>query len=265
MFHNGLHYVSTYIDVIARYFPERITDIKSNQVEYLCEGLESMSSYNTYSVSAAIRAFESYSNVEKGGVYSAYEIFGKTEKAIPLEGSQILKGAFTKDAEKISFRTSEKMPIFFQTLQAGFETSIPEEDIKEGLEVSREFTNLDGKKIDTVKAGDDILVKVSFRSLKGSIPNIAMVDILSAGLEADIESIRSGKYNKGWSADYVDIREDRVVIYGTVTDKINTFTYKAKATNTGKFVVPPMFAESMYNKDIRALSPHAPLTIEARK
>ena len=265
MFHNGLHYVSTYIDVIARYFPERITDIKSNQVEYLCEGLESMSSYNTYSVSAAIRAFESYSNVEKGGIYSAYEIFGKTERELPLSGNQILKGDFTKDAEKISFRTSEKMPIFFQTLQAGFETSIPEKDIKEGLEVSREFTNLDGKKIDTVKAGDDILVKVSFRSLKGSIPNIAMVDMLSAGLEADIESIRSGKYNKGWSADYVDIREDRVVIYGTVTDKINTFTYKAKATNTGKFVVPPMFAESMYNKDIRALSPHAPLTIEARK
>lgn len=265
LFHNGLHYVATYIDVISSYFPSRITDIKANQIDYLCEYLEGIYSYNTYSVSAAIRAFESYSSVEKTGIFSVYEIKGKEEKQLAVSGAPVLKGEFSGEAETISYRTSEKMPMFYQTLQAGFETSIPETEIKEGLEVSREFTTMDGKKLDSVKAGDDVLVKVSFRSQKGSLHNIALVDMLSAGLEADIESIRSGKYNKGWYADYVDIREDRVVIYGTVTDKVNTFTYKAKAASTGKFVVPPMFAESMYNKEIRALSPNSPLVIEARK
>ena len=108
-------------------------------------------------------------------------------------------------------------------------------------------------------------MKISFRSLKGSLSNIALVDLQAACIEADIDSIRSGKYNKGWSADYVDIREDRVVIYGTVTDKVNTFTYKAKAISTGNFTVPPMFAESMYNKDIRALSPQKGLVVEKGK
>lgn len=265
MFHNGLHYVSTYIDIISRFFPERITDIKSTQVDYLCEGLESMSYYNTYSVSAAIRAFESYAGVEKDAIFSVFELAGKDEKQIKVTGTPVLKGNFSKTAEKISFRTSIKMPIYYQTVMAGFETTIPEKEIKDGLEVNREFTTLDGKKVDSLKAGDDVLVKVSFRSQKGSLANIALVDMLSAGLEADIESIRSDKYNKGsWRPDYVDVREDRVIIYGTVTDKINTFTYKAKAANTGKFTVPPMFAESMYNKDIRAIAPQKMLIIEKR-
>ena len=176
-----------------------------------------------------------------------------------------MKGEFSKTAEKLQFHTDSKMPIYYQTLIAGFETEIPQKQIKDGLEVTREFTNLDGKKIDKVKVGDDILVKISFRSLKGSLSNIALVDIQAATIEADIESIRDDKYNKGWDSDYVDIREDRVVIYGTVTDKLNTFTYKAKAISTGKFTVPPMFAESMYNKDIRALCPQEPLVVEAQK
>lgn len=264
IFHNGLHYVATYIDVIANYFPERISDIKSNQIDYLCEHLAE-SYYNTYSVSAAIRAFESYSGIEKSGIYSISEIFGKEEKSVSLSGSPALKGEFSEKAEKLAFRTSEKMPIYYQSVLAGFERAVPEKEIKEGLEVSREFTTLEGKKIDKVSAGDDVLVKVSFRSLKGNLPNIALVDILCAGLEADIDSIRTNKYNKNWSADYVDIREDRVVIYGTVSDKVNTFTYKAKASSTGTFTVPPIFAESMYNKEIRALNPQKPLVIEARK
>ena len=38
-------------------------------------------------------------------------------------------------------------------------------------------------------------------------------------------------------------------------------TYKTKAINSGTFTVPPMFAESMYNKDIRALSVYKPIII----
>ncbi|MBQ4379317.1 MAG: hypothetical protein II821_09000 [Treponema sp.] len=264
LFHNGLHYVSTYIDVISTYFPERLGEIKTTQVDYLCENLNS-ASYNTYSVCAAIRAFESYSSVEKEDAYTVSEVTGKEKKQITVTGSPVLKGVFSKAAEKIEIRTESKMPIYYQTLIAGFESKIPEKEIKDGLEVTREFTTLDGKKIDKVCVGDDVLVKISFRSLKGSLSNIALVDIQAASIEADIESIRSNKYNKTWTADYVDVREDRVVIYGTVTDKVNTFTYKAKAISTGTFTVPPMFAESMYNKDITALSPQKPLVVEGKK
>ena len=263
LFHNGLHYAATYIDIVASYFPERMSELKSAQIDLLCENLKD-EYYNTYSVCAAIRAFESYSGMEKGSVYSAAEISGKEEREVRVEGSPVLKGEFSGAAEKIIFRSSEKIPIFYQTLTAGFETQIPDKEIKDGIEVSREFTTLDGKKIDRLALGDDVLVRVSFRSLKGQLRNVAFVDMLCAGLEADIESVRSGKYNKSWRPDYVDVREDRLVIYGSAGDKVSSFTYKAKATASGSFTVPPMFAESMYNKSIRAVAPQKKLVIEKR-
>ncbi len=261
IFHNGLHYVSTYIEIISTYFPERLGEIKSEQIDYLCENLADMSGYNTYSVSAAIKAFESYSELDKTDAYTVTEIFGKTQKVLSLSGSPVLKGEFSKEAEKIEFKKESDLPLYYQTVQAGFETEIPAKEIKDGLEVSREFTSLDGKKLDKFKVGDDVLVKLSFRSQKGTLPNIALVDMQAACLEADIESVRSGKYNKDWTADYVDVREDRLVIYGRVSDKVNTFTYKAKIINSGSFVIPPMFAESMYNKDIRSVCPQKGIVI----
>ena len=89
--------------------------------------------------------------------------------------------------------------------------------------------------------------------------NVAVIDLSCAGLESDIESIRNS--DSMWKPDYIDIREDRIVLYGTVTDRINNFTYLAKATSSGKFIVPPIYAESMYNGEIKGIGPQSPIKI----
>jgi len=55
-----------------------------------------------------------------------------------------------------------------------------------------------------------------------------------------------------FSADYIDVREDRVVLYGSVGKEMATFIYKIKATNAGKMVTPAIHAESMYDRSVRA-------------
>jgi len=55
-----------------------------------------------------------------------------------------------------------------------------------------------------------------------------------------------------FSADYIDVREDRVVLYGSVSKEMTTFIYKIKATNAGKVVTPAIHAESMYDRSVRA-------------
>jgi uncharacterized protein YfaS (alpha-2-macroglobulin family) len=55
-----------------------------------------------------------------------------------------------------------------------------------------------------------------------------------------------------FAVDYVDIREDRVVLYGSVGKEMTTFIYKIKATNAGKVVAPAIHAESMYDRSVRA-------------
>ena len=55
-----------------------------------------------------------------------------------------------------------------------------------------------------------------------------------------------------FAVDYVDVREDRVVLYGAVGKEMSTFIYRIKATNAGKMVTPAIHAESMYDRSVRA-------------
>lgn len=63
-----------------------------------------------------------------------------------------------------------------------------------------------------------------------------------------------GLPQSSWQLDYADVREDRVVIYGTATPDVHEFVYRIRATNAGKFTVPPAYAESMYDRAIQARS-----------
>ena len=68
-----------------------------------------------------------------------------------------------------------------------------------------------------------------------------------------ISPIATGKYT--WYPDYTDVREDRVIIYGsTRNDHVQTFNYQIKATNIGQYAVPPAYGEAMYDRDIQAVS-----------
>jgi len=71
-----------------------------------------------------------------------------------------------------------------------------------------------------------------------------------------------GTSHSGWQPDYADVREDRVVIYGSVGSDAQEFVYRIRATNAGTFVVPPAFGESMYERDVQARSLSDKLTVE---
>jgi alpha-2-macroglobulin len=51
-------------------------------------------------------------------------------------------------------------------------------------------------------------------------------------------------------------------LYGYVEPGVKTFIYRIKATNTGSFVVPPTFAESMYDRSIQARSLGGKIVVE---
>ncbi len=65
------------------------------------------------------------------------------------------------------------------------------------------------------------------------------------------------------SPNHVERREDRIVIYTQAEGAIHEFVYKAKAIAKGKFVVPPAFAESMYDRDVQYRGMAGSFTVEA--
>jgi uncharacterized protein YfaS (alpha-2-macroglobulin family) len=51
------------------------------------------------------------------------------------------------------------------------------------------------------------------------------------------------------------VREDRVVVYGYASRDVQEFVYRIKATNAGRFVVPPALAQSLYDRTVQAQAP----------
>jgi uncharacterized protein YfaS (alpha-2-macroglobulin family) len=50
-----------------------------------------------------------------------------------------------------------------------------------------------------------------------------------------------------WVPQHVDVRDDRLVLYGDIGKDAGTFVYRVRATNAGVFQSPPAFAEGLYS------------------
>ncbi|WP_309889394.1 MG2 domain-containing protein [Archangium sp.] len=134
----------------------------------------------------------------------------------------------------------------------------------EGLTLSRQYRNLAGDVLDvqggSVNLAELVYVEVEVKNTSGErIQNIALVDRLPAGWE--IENARLGRggsvewasSEEQWSADYVNIRDDRVEVFGSLdAGESKKVVYAVRAVTSGKFTLPPVEAEAMYDPRIWA-------------
>jgi hypothetical protein len=223
---------------------------------------------------------------------------------LPLPGGLLPKVEFSSDAAQLQFTNNANLAAYFVVNESGFDRKLPDQVIKNGMEILREYTDLAGKPIKTVKIGQELQVHLRFRSLERQlVQDVALVDLLPGGFEVVLEpktqsisessssdsnavsgegegdsqssdrmnadtgtgwSSPLGSTGSGWQPDYADVREDRVVIYGSVSNKLQEYTYRIRATNTGGFVVPPAHGESMYERNIQARSLADKLTVEKK-
>ncbi|MDR1430465.1 MAG: alpha-2-macroglobulin family protein [Spirochaetaceae bacterium] len=293
-----LLYDSLYLALTARHFPQRLREVSETLLSSMAGRLENQR-YTTLSASFALMAVDAYLKAVPGVTNGRFEVLeilkGNTRRPLSLApgvtGGPASPGAggaggtgvasraaaagalfstsFSADAGKIRIENRDALNLFYQVTQGGFDREIPAAEVKNNLEVYREFLDDSGEAVESVKVGSAITVRVNFRTTNNkTITNLALVDLLPAGLEADIDSVRraaagesAGGYSN-WRPDYVDVREDRIVVYGRAGPQVTTFSYRARAINPGSFTVPPLFAEAMYDKSVWALRPQAPLVVQ---
>ena len=171
-------------------------------------------------------------------------------------------GEFSEKAKKIQFVNTEERTAYFQVVQAGYDLELPNKSISNAIEISRTFKNLNGRNTKKAELGEEIEVHIRLRSINDrTLHDIAIVDLLPTGLEVIATSLRNSQ-NGSWNPDYVDTREDRVVFYGSATTAIREIVYKVRAINKGTFIVPPLYGESMYDKNIFGYSPNENFIVE---
>jgi alpha-2-macroglobulin len=255
-----------YIAVLARAFPDRLKKISGAEFEQILQPI-GRGEFNTLSAAYAVSALKSYSHAiaQTLPVLSIAEIHKDKREVALTSGAKLLQRAtFSKDAIALRFKTAGALSgpgAFSQVVEAGFDRHVPTKPVTAGLEVHRELLDKDNKPVTRTKLGEPIHVRLQARSVKDeSITNVAIIDLLPGGFEVVGASLQPGVSTIS-GVDYVDVREDRAVFYGTVSSSVLEINYQIKSSNRGEFTVPPVFAESMYERAIKGCGVGGKITV----
>ena len=137
----------------------------------------------------------------------------------------------------------------------------------ENLKLTRRFLDADGDELtgysssgesnmNIVDLGDVVYVELTLHNTSGErMSNIALVDRLPAGFEIENPNLgRSASKpewvdsDELWQADHMDLRDDRVEVFGTLQEgEKRTVVYAVRAVTAGTFALPTAEAEAMYD------------------
>jgi hypothetical protein len=234
------------------HFPERLASLDAQFLQHLVEGLNDntmstiMSGYTTMALgaynhsmsSAAASAPLSISAVNANNQESTLMMSNVMYQQVNIGGN----------ATKINFKNPDKQAYFYQLSQAGFEKQLPAAAMNNGIEVYREYLHADNSAASDAALGEELIVHVRARATDNQYHfNVALVDLLPGGFEVVTSSVQPS------NMDYDDVREDRVIYFGTISPDSVDLTYRIKATNMGQYTVPPMVGKAMYNPAIQSI------------
>ncbi|MDR7133410.1 uncharacterized protein YfaS (alpha-2-macroglobulin family) [Lysobacter niastensis] len=274
--------------LVNKHFSAQRKQLQTVALERLLDPMRT-NRYNTLSSALTVLAMDSYANASKQPL-PALQAAGKDGKArnIGVARGVVARGTFAGTDTRLWVRPADKMPVWYLLNQSGFDRVMPKAVQDHGLEVVRDYLDGAGKPVATITQGDEITVRLRVRSLGVSARgDIAIVDLLPGGFEPVLqypeavaqprptpsgeceecegeEGDESGSPStappaptlalpgSSFAPQHVEQREDRIVLYGFVGAQVTEFRYRVRAGNTGKFVVAPIFAESMYDRSVYA-------------
>ena len=126
-----------------------------------------------------------------------------------------------------------------------------ETEAADNIRIAVRYTDMDGKAVDpkSIRASTDFYAVVTVSNISGyeKYTNLALTHIVPAGWE-----ITSGRDLS--SVTYQDIRDDRVLSYFDLKrGESKEIPVKLTATYKGRYYLPSIYCEAMYDNSVRAL------------
>ena len=244
-----------YVYLLARHFPDRLESLGDDAVQALVAPVM-QNRFNTLSAAYTILALGAWTQaMAAGSPPPVLAILAKPAGAggtgAELASSTgVVRASIDAALRELSIRGAAGRPLYYVVSQTGFDRAAPAEAIANGLELHRDYLDDAGNAVAEAGIGDELVVRLRVRSTGALRTNVAVVDLLPGGFEVLTESVRD-EYG-GWNVEYRDVREDRIVIYGSFADRITEIRYRVKLTSAGDFVVPAAYAASMYDRSVEA-------------
>ena len=182
-------------------------------------------------VSASVGAT---SQTISGGDFAYQITLDKPDEAVPIE-----------------LTNNGGAPVFARLVRSGIPIEGDEQTISRNINFNIDYLDSNGDRINvnSIKQGTNFRANVTVTNpgLKGDYNELALTQIFPSGWE--IINTRLDGSASSSEADYIDIRDDRVMHYFDLKpNKKATFTVLLNAAYQGRYYLPSTSVEAMYDK-----------------
>jgi len=218
--------------------------------------------YSTQTTAYSLIAIAQYCGQNKTAAKLIFNYQTGSSKANVDSSSYLWQSDLAANGGKVSLKNNGNNKLYLRLIQQGQPSS--GEDVQsvinpDVLQMRIGYFTLGGKHIDpaSLKQGTDFVVQVTIKNpgKRGRYDNMALTQIFPSGWE--ILNTRMMGTNEAFpssESDYRDIRDDRVYTYFSLPeDKEVTYYVMLNAAYAGKYYLPAVYCEAMYNNSITAL------------
>ncbi len=264
---------ATTFTILCRHFPEIAKKLTYEEMKPLTEMIE-QANFHTLSAAWSVQALKAYADLAKsnGVKVGIASVQGKDVQVLAQPAMGQLQVQVPEGMTRFFFskNSPEGLGAWYQTIEKGFARNLPKQASAMHIEVLRELVDATGQPVTQSKLGETLFAKLTIRNLtKTDMPNLALTEMLPGGFEfappGESHSLRPGLATRQ-GTDYIDIREDRALIYlGLRPEGTLSLQYALRPTCTGTFIVPPPYAEDMYESKVRANGAAGKIIVLPRK
>ncbi len=252
MFDNSVANDSMYYYMATKYFNTHNDATESDAIrKYINSG-----DYSAYTSAAVIMAMSGQKSNATELPEISIALNDSGAKIITPENNAIMMNipSDTSELNIICNDCNDNNTLYYTIIQQGYPTTTAQ--YSNGIEIIREYYDMNGNKITSGNIGGIITVKIFARTRNNTdvADNVVITDLLPGGFIPTIDSVNG-------NAEFSEMREDRVLIYTDLNRTESEFTYTAQLGVAGKFSIPPVSAQSMYNPQINAMGKSGTFTV----
>jgi uncharacterized protein YfaS (alpha-2-macroglobulin family) len=159
----------------------------------------------------------------------------------------------------LSFKTSGQGEVYYFQNTQGVKTGEVKE-VNSHMKVTRTYYDCRTKSIisgNRFYQGQMIACRITLQGYNIQADNIAVTDLLPAGFEIEnprLANTQLQDWKSTLNVKYMDIRDDRLILFTNVENNIRDYYYFIRVVNQGKFQLPVISAEAMYQPEIKSIT-----------
>lgn len=162
--------------------------------------------------------------------------------------------SYKNSTMSVEIENTGKAVLYGTLICSGVSLPGTEKTQNEGLRM--EVDGLSSKDISDLRTGDTVPITVTIRNTSGTrLTNLALTIPRATGFEFTNERVGNESYSNS-SYTYQDIRDDAIYTYFDLSNGDSvTYTFNATVAYSGKFYIPAIHVEAMYDNSYVAVFP----------